>query len=270
MHEVPLVWIALAIPAGLLIGAWTGLSGYSGWPLVVPVLLVIHRVSLFETVVASILVDWINALVAAAVYLRRRDADVRTARRWAAGSAPIILCGALAAFALLQRWSGLLEGGVGPIGLVLGLALIARAMRSEGDPSAAPGEVSSQLGRAAFRAGALTNAFLMGLVGMGGAFNMAMLLILLRGTGTRAGVGTGLLYTALALPISLLAYLVFLGFEFGLWSVVLPFCAGAAVASGLAAWQAGRLPERALGILVGICVLSAAIAATLQHWAIAR
>ena len=39
----------VGVPLGGLIGVWAGLSGYSGWPIVVPLLFVILRVPLWES-----------------------------------------------------------------------------------------------------------------------------------------------------------------------------------------------------------------------------
>ncbi len=275
-------WALLAAPAGLLIGGWAGLGGYSGWPVVVPMLLVVGGRPLHESFAASILVDWVNAVVAGGVYLWRGDVDRLTAGRWALVSLPLVLVGAGLSFSLLYRFEGLMSAGVGPIAIALGLALLVRAAKLrpevelavvaggsatpvlEGDSHAslAPGTA-----RALLRAGMSANALGIGFLGMGGAFNAAILLILLRGDETRSGVGTGLVFTALVLPVALLCYLLMLPEGTGVWSVLLPFAGFSALGAWLAAWQGGRIPSHYLGFVVGGCVLLAGAVASFQHWA---
>jgi uncharacterized membrane protein YfcA len=280
-------WILPAAPVGLLIGAWAGFSGYSGWPLVVPMLLVMGGRPLHESLAASMFVDWLSASSASLVYGLRGDADVATAGRWGFVSVPLVLAGAGLSFLLLPRFEGLLHGGVGPIAIALGAALWLRAARLRAAPQVAAatgvpvtlvvaGEdengsprLSPGVSRALLGGGMSVTAGGMGLIGMGGGFAAAMLLILLRGDETRRGVATGLLFTALVLPVALLVYLWMLPDGIGFWPVLLPFAACSAVGAGLSAWQSAAIPSRHLGFVVAGCVLAAGVAATLQRWAMA-
>jgi len=64
---------------------------------------------------------------------------------------------------------------------------------------------------------------------------------------------------------------VFLRFELGSWWwALLPFCVCSALGAAFAAHFVGRLPARRVGLVLGICVLLAGAAATLQGWGIDR
>ncbi len=273
-------WLVLGAPAGLVLGGWAGLSGYSGWPLVVPVLYVVVGVPLYESLAASLCVDWVNAAVGSTVYLHRGDAEVQTAWPWILLSAPLAAAGAGASLLMLHRADALLEGGAGLVALVLGTVLVVKAFRMQEDPAeavlaagagplpvpvaAAPAAATAS--RLGFGLGASANGVAMGLLGIGGGFNLALLLVLLRGYPTRRAVGTGLLFCAAVIPVPLLVFLAHLEFRLEVLPALLPFCACAALGSALAAWQAGRLRARQLGLLVGACVLSAGASATLRPW----
>jgi uncharacterized membrane protein YfcA len=273
-------WAALSAPAALLLGAWAGLSGYSGWPLAVPLLLVFVGRPLHESLAASLLIDWVNAAAASAVYALRGDADRASASRFALAGLPFVLLGVAVSFTLLQRFEHLVARGAGPVSMALGLALVARTARLRSGAAmlavAGPGAgvalehaPSPGLSEAARRrllgAGMALTAGAMGLVGMGGGFTAALLLILVRGDDTRAGVATGLLFTALVLPLALLAYLLLLPEPVGIWDRLLPFAGWSALGAGLAAAWGARIPSRHLGFVVGAGVLLAGLAATLQR-----
>jgi uncharacterized membrane protein YfcA len=269
--------VAIWAPLGVLVGAWSGLSGYSGWPLVVPILLVVARVPVYEALAVSMGVDALNAIGAGTVYLARGDSDVGLGVRLAAGAAPAALAGAGIAFLVLEGVSDLLQGSAGWVAIALGSLLVMRALHL---PALAPAGGAPAPGRAALAAaaspsprarraahvGAVATAFLIGLVGMGGGFQMALVAMFVLGFPGRRAVGTALLFSALTLPVALLAYLAFLGFAVEAWRGVAPFALGSVAGAVLAAGFAGRLPERGLGVAMGACVVSAGMAATAQHW----
>jgi len=266
------LWLGLALPVAVLLGAWAGLSGFSGWAVVFPILLVVWRRPLFECIAGAMCVDWANAAAAALVYAVRGDADRRTAWGWAAVSVPAVLLGVALAWHVLPHLGAALGGGAGPIALAIGAALLVRAIRhdegEEEDEPARPPPASAASGgrRAGLRAGMLANGALIGAIGQGGGFNAAVLLLLLRGYDTRAAVATGLLVCALAAPAGLLVWLVVVAGAPGLWRIVLPFATVSALASATAAWQAARIPRRSLGFVVAGCVLLAGVVATAERW----
>lgn len=285
-----------AVPAGLAIGAWAGFSATSGWIVVFPMLFVVAERPLFECLLAALVVDWANAVAASPFYLQRGDPDLRIALRWLGVSAPLVLVGVGIALVVLPRLETVLGGASGPIAIAMGFVLLRRAWRSPdhaAEQQIAHGEsiaeqrivhgettaeqrivhgestgVAALHGTALLRVGLSANAVLMGILGQSGGLNTALLLILLRRAPTRMAVATALVLAALVLPVGIGAYLVVVGSAPGLWPAVLPFATASALASGLAAWQSARIPERRLEFVVAGCVLLAGVAASLERWAL--
>ena len=252
---------------GLAIGAWAGFSATSGWIVVFPMLFVVTGRPLFECLLASLVIDWLNASTASLFYARRGEPDLRVALRWMGASAPLSLVGVGIALLVLPRFDALLGGVSGPIALGMGAILLRRALRSGDDMKEdAPHAVATVRGTALLRAGIAANGVMTGLVGQGGGLNVAMLLMWLRGATTRVAVATALVFVATLLPIVIVAYASVVGWTPALWSVVGPFMLASAVGSALAAWQAARIPERRLELVVAGCVLLAGTAATVERF----
>ncbi len=263
-----------SVPVGLAIGAWAGFSATSGWIVVFPVLFVVAERPLFECLLATLVVDWANSMTASAFYLRRGDPDLRVALRWMGASAPLVLVGVGVALAVLPHFDAVLGGVSGPIAIGMGLILLRRAwLATDHAPERLvheePARVATVRGTALLRVGITANGVMTGLVGQGGGLNVALLLMLLRGYPTRVAVATALLFVALLLPVAIVAYLIVVGWEPALWSTILPFALASALASGLAAWQSVRIPERRLEFIVAGCVLLAGAAATIERWVVA-
>lgn len=269
MESLPGLWL----PLGCVVGLWSGLSGYSVWPLVVPFLLV-AQVPLYETLALSLAIDAANAVGAGGVYLARGDGDARLGLRLAAPAAPAALAGAGVAFLTLDRLGDLLRDASGGVAVALGLLLLVRALRlppqaATDAPLRAPWEaISSERTRRLARLGAGAIAFLVGLIGMGGGFQMTLIGIFLLGFAGRRALATALVFSAAVIPVALLAYLAFLRFSLPSLPALAPFAAGSLLGAVLGARFAGLLPERALGIAMGACVSSAGVAALVQRWAL--
>lgn len=260
-----------SVLAGLAVGAWAGFSATSGWVVVFPMLFVVAERPLFECLLASLVVDWANAAAASFFYVGRGDADLRVALRWMTASAPLALVGVGVALAVLPRFDAVLGGVSGPIAIGMGLILLRRAWRTprgaaERHVDENPVRVATVRGTALLRAGIAANGVMTGLVGQGGGLNIALLLILLRGASTRVGVATALLFVTCLLPIAIVAYLIVVGWVPTLWATFVPFAVASATASGFAAWQTVRIPERPLEFVVAMCVLLAGVAASIQRW----
>lgn len=253
---------------GLLIGAWTGLSGYSGWPLLVPTLWVTLGRPLDETLAASLCVDWVAALAASPFYVRRGDADVRLSARLASLAVPFGLAGAALGFAILPRFAPVLGGGAGPVALLIGSSLALRSWRLRGEPAAADASLPlGAFGGAVRTAGVAATGFASGLIGMGGGFLLTLLLWLTGRCAPGAAVGTGLVATAIGLPAILAAHLLHVRPGFAAGAALLPACLSAAAGAAFSARGAGRIPARYLGVAIGTCVaLAGLVAATRAAW----
>jgi uncharacterized protein len=253
---------------GLLVGAWTGVSGYSGWPLLVPTLSVTLGRPLQETLAASLCVDWFAASAASPSYVRRAGVDVRFAARLACLLIPFGLAGAALGFAILPRFASVLGSGAGPIAILIGSSLVARSWRLRGDPSGAGAPLTAvAFGPFIRTAGVAATGFASGLIGMGGGFVLTLLLWLTGRAPPGTAVGTGLVATAFGLPVILAAHLAHARPGWAASAALLPACLSAAVGAALSARGAGRLPTRYLGIAIGACVaLAGLVAATRAVW----
>jgi hypothetical protein len=104
----------------------------------------------------------------------------------------------------------------------------------------------------------------MGLIGMGGGFSIAALLVFVRGTAAARSVGTALFVTALVLSVVSLAYLFSLHFRVSAGGVIVPVLAASMVGALLGATYAQRIGERRLNLSIGVVVIIAGTAATIQ------
>ena len=234
-------------------------------------LFVVSGRPLFECLLAALVVDWANAAAASLVYVRRGDADLRVVLRWGVVSLPLIVAGVAIAHALLPRFDAVLGGAAGPIALGMGGVLLRRAWRTaedgvSPDPEDAPAGISALHATALLRTGLTLNAVIMGLLGQSGGLNTALLLIWLRRFPTRVAVATSMLLATCVLPVGIAAWLFVVGRAPGLWGQIAPFVAASALASGVAAWQSARIPERRLEFVVAGCVLLAGAAASIERW----
>jgi uncharacterized membrane protein YfcA len=255
------------VPVGLAIGAWAGFSATSGWIVVFPMLFVVSGRPLFECLLASLVIDWLNAVAAAVFYRRRGEPDLGVALRWVGASAPLALTGVAIAWVVLPRFDAVLGGVSGPIAIGMGLILLRRALGPRpGAADAGPAAVATVRGTALLRTGIAANGVMTGLIGQGGGLNVALLLMFLRGASTRVAVATALVFVAALLPIVIAAWSFVVGWTPGLWRVAAPFAVASAAGSALAAWQSARIPEQRLELVVAGCVLVAGAAATTERW----
>jgi uncharacterized membrane protein YfcA len=239
-------------------------SGCSGWPIVVPLPFIAGDLPIRESVAASLVIDTANAAAAALVYTQRGQARPPVAidlGGWVLGPA---LVGVVLAIVFLDRFSDLLRGLAPWVVVVVGVGLVVRSRHMSGE-DAQVGLFSAHLGSARLgwsRALAALCGLAMGVVGMGGAFTLALVLMFIRGLTTVSSVATGLLITAGALPLLLVAHLAFLESWLPVGAALLPVAACSALAAAAGARHAGHLPERRRAFTVGACVIVAGLAAT--------
>jgi uncharacterized membrane protein YfcA len=263
MAEWPWVVGVGVLPPALLVGLWAGVSGYSGWPIVVPLLFIAGELSIRESIAVSLAVDAVNATAAALVYHRRgrlRAGVARDLGAWVLGPA---LVGVALAIAFLDRFSDLLRGAAPWVVVLVGVGLMVRSWHTPDVVSAPEPLAAASAHRKGWsRALAAVSGLAMGLVGMGGAFNLALIFMFILGMSTLSSVASGLLITAAVAPVLLIAHLVFLEGGLSVGAALLPALACSALGAVLGARHAGHLPERRLAFSVGACVVMAGLAST--------
>lgn len=268
----PLI-IALALPIGILIGLGAGVIGLTAWPLLVPLLLVFGGVPLHEALMSSLLIDLVIAAVLSMFYIRTQDVEVDgiygVKLGGVAGVVAVVI--AVIVFPILEQYSSLFEGGSTLVTLVLGGLFIIQAIRMEestGIRTEKSRQRQTQLtdqqkdivayGFCIFQ-GALT-----GLLAIGGAMNIVLVLIFLVGYPTLRAVGTAMVATTVMLSMTAIAYLILLQFSFSTLPIVVLYVIIAAISSYLAVTRVQNISERKLRFTIGIVVLTAAIFAIAQ------
>lgn len=268
----PLI-IALALPIGILIGLGAGVIGLTAWPLLVPLLLVFGGVPLHEALMSSLLIDLVIAAVLSMFYIKNQDVEVDelfgVKLGGVAGVVAVVI--AVIVFPILEQYSSLFEGGSTLVTLVLGGLFIIQAIRMEestGIRTEKSRQRQTQLtdqqkdivayGFCIFQ-GALT-----GLLAIGGAMNIVLVLIFLVGYPTLRAVGTAMVATTVMLSMTAIAYLILLQFSFSTLPIVVLYVIIAAISSYLAVTRVQNISERKLRFTIGIVVLTAAIFATTQ------
>ncbi len=267
MEELRLPILVLVVPLCVLIGMGAGMSGYSAWPLIVPLLYVVAGVPLFESLATSLLIDLANAAVAAPAYVRRGRADLRTAALLALWAIPAGLCGAGLAFAFAARFSELFRGSAGYLSVAIGAVVILRAARvspGEEELDGSRSRPGSSRPAAALVVAAVLIGLLTGLAGVGGGFSAAAALLLLARHSARQAVGTAIVFAALTLPVVAGAYLVFLDFQLPIWRALLLYAAASGLGALVGSRFASRTSERQLLFVVGACVIAAGVAASVS------
>jgi len=252
--------LLLLIPLGLFIGVGAGVAGYSAWPLLVPLLFVVRGEAIDQAILASMLVDVGTAATLCALYRRSGNVDLRVASRLAPLAAAAAIPGCVFSLLYLDQLGGLLKSVSGVITVVIGALFVRRGLAAGSLPQPARGAGSEHL----LHAGVGGVGLLMGLIGMGGGFSIAALLVFVRGTAAARSVGTALFVTALVLSVVSLAYLFSLHFRVSAGGVIVPVLAASMVGALLGATYAQRIGERRLNLSIGVVVIIAGTAATIQ------
>ncbi len=274
--------ILLAIPIGILVGLGASIIGLTAWPLVVPLLFVIGGVPLHEALLSSMFIDLIVAIILMGFYTKQPEVDVDISHGLkmggVAGIVAVVL--ALIAFPLLTQFSQLFRGGASVVNFALGSLFLIQAFRTPKEQSSlgeSPSESSSPSRAQQWREhlnekqkSMITYGFcivqgvLTGIIAIGGAMNIVILLIVLMGYSTLRAVGTAMVATTVMLAMTIGIYLVLLGFTVTTWYLVLIYGLIAGVSCIFGALQSQRISKRGLRFVIGIVVIIAAVFATLQ------
>lgn len=218
----------VALPLGLLIGGLLGVVGAGGSILTVPLLVYVAGEPIKDATTESLLIVALAAAAGAAVALRERLVDVRTAAPFAAAA----VAGALLGTAVNRAVDpdALLAG----FGLVL-VAAAAAVRRTRGIPSR---RRRSVLRIAAFGLG---TGVLTGLFGVGGGFVIIPALVLGLGLPIDVAVGSSLLVIAVAGAAGFVAHAWTGPLD---WPLTLALAAAAVVGTVAGRHLARRVPRR--------------------------
>jgi uncharacterized membrane protein YfcA len=267
------IMIILAFPIGVLVGLGAGVIGLTAWPLLVPLLLVFGGVPLHEALLSSLLVDLAIAFVLSAFYVRHQEVEVDSTYGAKLGivAGIVALVTASLAFPLLEQFSSLFEGGSSIITLLFGIMFVVQAFRMknstgikhEGSKSGLPHLSGKQKDSIAY-AFCILQGFLTGLIAMGGAMNIALVLMFIVGLPTLRAVGTAMVATTIMLSMTVISYLVLLQFSLSTALLVSLYVIIGSISSYIAVTRIQNISERKLRFTIGMVILIAAIFATTQ------
>lgn len=265
--------IILAFPIGVLVGLGAGVIGLTAWPLLVPLLLVFGGVPLHEALLSSLLVDLAIAFVLSAFYVRHQEVAIDSTYGVKLGivAGIVALVTASLAFPILEQFSSLFEGGSSIITLLFGIMFIVQAFKMknftgtkrEGSKSGSP-HLSGKQKESIVYGFCILQGFLTGLIAMGGAMNIALVLMFIVGLPTLRAVGTAMVATTIMLSMTVISYLVLLQFSLSTVLLVSLYVVIGSISSYLAVTRIQSISERKLRFTIGIVILIAAIFATTQ------
>jgi uncharacterized membrane protein YfcA len=271
---IPMITLAiLAIPIGVLVGLGAGVIGLTAWPILVPLLLVFGGIPLHEALLSSLLVDLMIAVVLSIFYMRKQEVEVDSmfAAKLGGVAGAIALVTAILVFPILEQYSTLFEGGSSIVTLVFGTVFIIQAIRMENstdvrgeDPSQKLAHLSSIKKDIIAYGFCIFQGFLTGLIAIGGAMNIVLVLIFILGYPTLRAVGTAMVATTVMLSMTVIAFIILLQFSVSTLPIVVLFVLVGALSSYLAVSRVQNISERKLRFTIGIVILTAAIFATAQ------
>ncbi len=278
----PLLLLVLGIPIGILIGLGASVIGLTAWPLIVPLFFVFGGFSLHESLLASMCIDLVLATFLAIFYKQKTkiEIEINYGLKLGAISGAVAFIAAAIAFPLLLQFPDAFKGGSGIINLILGALFIIQAVRTKNGPNAltpTPLEVQPPAKRERWhqnltekQRGLFVFVFcafqglITGIIAIGGAMNIVIILIILLGYPTLRAVGTAMISTSIMLSITVMVYLILLEFVVTIWFWIFFYSLIAILSCVIGVRIAQRISERSLRFVIGIVVITAAIFSFIQ------
>jgi uncharacterized membrane protein YfcA len=277
MDPLVLTLVLLAVPLGILIGLGAGVIGLTAWPLVVPLLLIFGGYPLHETLLSSLLIDLLIAIILSYFYLKKAEVEVDGLYGVKLGitAGVVATIAAIIAFPLLTQYSSLFEGGSAIVTFFLGCFFIVQAIRMDSSASKINKGESERISRFTARQKdiiafgfCIIQGLLTGILAIGGAMNIVIVLIFILGYPTLRAVGTAMITTVVMLSMLAVTYFVLLQFTITTLPVLVFYLAVAGISSYVSVTRVQTIPERTLRFTIGTVVLTAAIFATVQVYLI--
>lgn len=282
MDPLVITILLLVIPLGILIGLGAGIVGMTAWPLVVPLFLIFGGYPLHEVLLSSMLIDLVIAGNLSIFYLRKSEIMVDSIYSTKLGvvAGVVATVTAIFAFPILYQYSDLFKGGSAIVTMILGGLFIVQAVRMNHT------DISDDLQNTFVTRGRFENQFsgkqkdaiaygfciiqgvLTGVLAIGGAMNIVIVLMFLLGYPILRAVGTAMITTTIMLTMTVITYLILLQFTLSTLPLVTLYMVIAGTSSYLAVTKVQNISERKLRFTIGIVILIAAISATAQAYLI--
>lgn len=278
MDPVTATLLVLAIPIGILIGVGAGIVGLTAWPLLVPVFFVFGGISLHESLLSSLLVDLLIAVILSGFYLKQPEVKVDTNLGMKLGLVTSVfsILTLMAVFSLLEQYSGLFKGGSTLVTLLLGCVFLVQGVRmKEGHRTEGSLDFPDGLGRfSATQKRTIAYIFcigqgvLTGVLAIGGAMNIVLILAFVVGLPLLRAVGTAMISTAITMVAVVISYLFLLEFTVTVLHVTLAYMLVAGISCIIAVTCIQTTSEKKLRLLIGSVVIFAAVIAMIQVYLI--
>jgi uncharacterized membrane protein YfcA len=279
MDPVTATLLILAIPIGILIGVGAGIVGLTAWPLLVPVFFVFGGVSLHESLLSSLLVDLVIAVILSVFYVRQPEVKIDTNLGVKLGIVISVFSflTLVAVFSLLEQYSGIFKSGSTLVTLLLGCVFLIQGIRmnqgsrskrlqdSPEDSSRFSANNRQQMIAYGFCIG---QGVLTGVLAIGGAMNIVIILAFVLGFPLLRAVGTAMVSTAITMAVIVSTYLFLLGFTVTILHVTLAYMIIAGASCYVAVTRIQNTSEKKLRLLIGSVVIFAAVIAMIQVYLI--
>ncbi|MBD3227754.1 MAG: TSUP family transporter [Candidatus Lokiarchaeota archaeon] len=251
--------LLITIPLGLLVGIATGSVGQTANALILPLLYIMWEEHILVSIGASLLIDVINTAILFVIYGKNKNIKYGVAILLGSIGAASSLLGSYISFNYLISLGGALKILIIIILMISAAIFIRRAFKKRPnideiqaklDAMSLKDFISSNKIKSIFIIlVAVIYGFLAGLLGVGGGFVMALLLILLFKMKTIKATGTGILYMLIMVSVAEIPYIATYPLEISYWGLL--FGISAICGTILSSLIAHRISEKKLNLFAG-------------------
>ena len=260
--------VILAIPISILAGLGASLVGLTAWPLVVPVLLIVGNYSPQEAILTSMIIDVVNATIVTLFFRKRTSVGIElgTGLRMGASAGVPAVIAAFLVYPILGFYADLFKGGSGVINMFLGSLFVIQAFRTNGvAPSEDKGASVAKTERwSVVYVFCVVQGIVTGIIGIGGAMNLVIVMLIFTSFQTRRAVGTAMSATVILLLGTISVYLVRSALVVPTLDIILLASSIASFACISGLLKSDSISEKYLRLAIGVVVLAAAVFSLLQ------
>lgn len=255
--------LLITIPLGLLVGIATGSVGQTANALILPLLYIIWEENLLVAIGASLFIDIINSAILFIIYGKNKNIKYSLAILLGVIGALSSLLGSYISFTYLISWGGGLKIIIVIILIISAAIFIRRAFKKRSDIDEIQKKIDSMSLKEFITSNKLKSliiiliaviyGFLAGLLGVGGGFVMALLLILLFKMKTIKATGTGILYMLIMVTVAEIPYIASYPVEITYWGLL--FGVSAVIGTIISSLIAHKISEKKLNLFAGFVLI---------------
>lgn len=276
-------WLFLieAIPLAIVIGISAACIGYTAWGIMVPLLFVGFGFNIFDAIVLSLIIDFVNSVILTTRYSKSGKVDFKQGTKWGILALISAVIAAFFAIDLLAQNEELLRGGVAYVFFLLSAFFVYRGynlnkkeknqLNGAEDDSEKSSllELPSGLRNGIMVIGVVLSGIISGLLGIGSGSNYALLFMFVlgaeKGFDTLRATGTSCYIMAIVTVVLAIFFSLFGLVNF---SFILPYLIVGVIFSAIGTIIGTKITlkvsESKLNYIVGIAILITAVVATIQ------